>query len=194
MTCTSQLIQVRQFSQFEYNKRTKKQKPEIDVDSGKDAAAKEKLRVQKLADEKRVKALKDVDIGGEMYIKAEWKGAGPQMPPIKSENLFNKAAPPKNRMLYDEEELAKNLYIDVNDPRNEKVMKDLKFLGNRYLQAMMDEDTKNDLHKIKSFRHQLLKHRAKNPLFSQMFIPLLENEIVDSNRTGVFLEELEKIF
>jgi hypothetical protein len=27
-----------------------------------------------------------------------------------------------------------------------------------------------------------------------MFIPLLENEIVDSNRTGVFLEELEKIF
>jgi hypothetical protein len=27
-----------------------------------------------------------------------------------------------------------------------------------------------------------------------MFIPLLENEIVDSSRTGVYLEELEKIF
>jgi hypothetical protein len=54
-----------------------------------------------------------------MYIKAEWKGSGPAMPPIKSENLFNKAAPPKNRRLYAEEELAKNLYIDVNDPRNE---------------------------------------------------------------------------
>jgi hypothetical protein len=32
-------------------------------------------------------------------------------------------------------------------------MRDLKFVGNKYLQAMMEEDTKNDLHKIRSFRH-----------------------------------------
>jgi hypothetical protein len=62
------------------------------------------------------------------------------MPPIKSENLFTKAAPPKNRHKYDEKDLASLLYIDVNDPRNEKVIKDLKFLGNEYLMAMMKDD------------------------------------------------------
>ena len=43
LTCTSQLIQIRDFSQFEYNKRTKKQNAPIDVESGKDAAARQKL-------------------------------------------------------------------------------------------------------------------------------------------------------
>jgi hypothetical protein len=43
LTCTAQLIQVRQFSNFEYNKRTKKQKPEIDIESGKDAHDRQRL-------------------------------------------------------------------------------------------------------------------------------------------------------
>lgn len=28
------------------------------------------------------------DIKGHIYIKAEWKGEGPEMPPMRSENLF----------------------------------------------------------------------------------------------------------
>jgi hypothetical protein len=28
------------------------------------------------------------DIKGLIYIKAEWKGEGPEMPPMRSENIF----------------------------------------------------------------------------------------------------------
>ena len=194
LTCASQLIQVKPFSHFEYDQRTRKQSNPIDPEMGKDANNKALLEAQKKAEDALVEKRRKTDIAGEMFVKAEWKGNGPMMPPIKSENLFAKAQPPKNRLIYDEVEMAKNLYIDVNDPRNQKVMKDLKFLGNKYLCAMMEEDTKNDLHKIKPFRHVLLKQRARNPILQKLFIPLLENEIVDSNRTGVYLEQLEKIY
>lgn len=30
-------------------------------------------------------------------MKVEWKGEGPKMPPVKSENLFKKAKAGKNR-------------------------------------------------------------------------------------------------
>jgi len=33
---------------------------------------------------------KENDIEGEIFVKAEWKGSGPKMPPIRSEHLFKK--------------------------------------------------------------------------------------------------------
>ena len=43
-------------------------------------------------EQKRLKALeaRDIanDINGVIYIKAEWKGEGPDMPPMRSENIF----------------------------------------------------------------------------------------------------------
>ena len=41
-----------------------------------------------------------IDVKGEIYVKAEWKGNGPKMPPLKSENLFKKAKVEKNRKWY----------------------------------------------------------------------------------------------
>ncbi len=40
------------------------------------------------------------DIKGQLYVKAEWKGNGPFMPPIKSENQFKKPKKGKNRREY----------------------------------------------------------------------------------------------
>ena len=49
-------------------------------------------------------------------------GNGPKLPPIKSENLFKQHRIEKNRKNYDAGEakkmLLRELYIDVNDPRN----------------------------------------------------------------------------
>ena len=74
-------------------------------------------------------------------MRAKWEGNGPKMPPIKSENLFKKAKVPKNRKSYSTEEekeiLAKQLYIDVNDPRNEVVIKFLREMGNEFLVKLM---------------------------------------------------------
>ena len=39
-------------------------------------------------------------MNGELYVKVEWKGNGPKMPPVKSENLFKKPKVHKNRNTY----------------------------------------------------------------------------------------------
>ena len=39
-----------------------------------------------------------------IYIKAEWKGEGPRMPPMRSENLFKSGQAHKLRKEYNEDE------------------------------------------------------------------------------------------
>lgn len=41
----------------------------------------------KKAQEEEQKALES-DVKGVLYVKAEWKGEGPEMPPMRSENVF----------------------------------------------------------------------------------------------------------
>ena len=86
-------------------------------------------------------------MNGEIYVKAEWKGNGPKMPPMKSENLFKKAKVVKNRKQYNLAEqtdiLMKTLYIDVNDPRNEFIIKLLRETRNEFLVRLLYEDSKN---------------------------------------------------
>ena len=88
------------------------------------------------------------------------------MPPIKSENLFKTTKATKNRKVYSEEEenkiLLKELYIDVNDPRNESVIKIITEQRNNYFVKLLKEDSKNLLYDSKPFRHKLLQLRAKD--------------------------------
>jgi len=84
-----------------------------------------------------------------MYLKAEWKGEGPDMPPLRSENIFKQKKAEKVRLPYTEEQqermLLRQLYIDVNDPRNERIIKFLKETKNEFLQKLLSEDAKNPL-------------------------------------------------
>jgi len=60
--------------------------------------------------------------------------------------------------------LLRQLYIDVNDPRNEKIIKFIKENKNEFLIKLLLEDSKNPLHSTEPFRHKLLQARAKDPL------------------------------
>lgn len=42
---------------------------------------------QKKFDAKNQQAINN-DVSGIIYVKAEWKGEGPEMPPMRSENMF----------------------------------------------------------------------------------------------------------
>lgn len=88
------------------------------------------------------------------------------MPPIKSENLFKKPKSAKNRREYTQREetlmLLKQLYIDVNDPRNEMVIRMLKETKNEFLVKLLQQDSKNLLADDEPFRHKLLKARNKD--------------------------------
>ena len=52
---------------------------------------------------------------------------------------------------------------------------------------MFESDAKNGLNSLEPFRHKLMMERAKNPELKKLFIPMLEGELVDSERTTVFL-------
>ena len=103
------------------------------------------------------------DIHGYIYLKAEWQGGGPEMPPMRVENIFKHAGVQKCRKSYTPEEqekmLLRELYIDVNDPRNEMIIKFLKETRNEFLIKLLQEDAKNPLSSVQPFRHLLLKAR-----------------------------------
>lgn len=82
----------------------------------------------------------------------------------------------------------------MNDPRNEKIIKILKETKNEFLVNLFKEDTKNMFFDTEPFRHKLLKARMKNPEFGGVFIPMLESEIIDGDRSTFYLEQLEALF
>lgn len=138
------------------------------------------------------------DIRGKVYVKAVWQGNGPKMPPIKSENLFKSSKPHKNRIHYSLEEetmiLLKKLYIDVNDPRNERIIKIIKEQRNEFFVKLLNEDAKNLLFDSMPFRQKLMLLRARDVELADMPIPLYESEIVDSSRGTFYLDKLEKLY
>ena len=87
--------------------------------------------------------------------------------------------------------LLRQLYIDVNDPRNERIIKFLKETKNEFLQKLLSEDSKNPLFQLKPFRHMLLDARSKDPEIARLKIPMLEKEILDNKD---LMDKLEIIF
>ena len=114
------------------------------------------------------------------------------MPPMRSENFFKNAMVQKIRKEYSEDEqirmLLRQLYIDVNDPRNEKIIRLIKETKNTFLIHLLNEDSKNPLSSLHPFRHKLMEARAKDPVLSKIPIPILEREVIDITRSKFFLD------
>jgi len=50
------------------------------------------------------------------------------------------------------------------------------------------------LNDIRPFRHKLYDARNKDPNFGKVFIPFLEREIIDGDRTTFYLEQLNALY
>ena len=83
--------------------------------------------------------------------------------------------------------------IDVNDPRYEKVLKNLQLAKNDYLETLLKNDAKFQLHDCESFRHKLLMARMQDPNYAQITIPHLTAEIIDEDRSHYYLDWLEDV-
>jgi len=78
------------------------------------------------------------------------------MPPARSETIMTKDQGEKNRNYYTKQEqynlLQESSRLDQNDPRNELVIKALKNMKNDYLDRLLAQDAKYQLHDVTSFR------------------------------------------
>ena len=101
---------------------------------------------------------KHIDTHGFLYIKAEWKDKDTYMPPIPSQRFLIKAyQKEKKQMSFPQRDkyLQQKLFIDVNDPRHDYLLMDMKE-KNQHLRALLEADVKNPLHDVQPFRHQLM--------------------------------------
>ena len=91
LTCASQIVERMEFSKYDYEQSLLPPKKRVVYKS-----AQQEQEEKKKAEDLEKKA-REVDITGEIYYKVEWKGNGPKMPPVKSENLFKTGKVEKNR-------------------------------------------------------------------------------------------------
>ena len=97
------------------------------------------------ADEKKryeaeLASLQGQDIDGSIFVKAEWEGTGENLPPARSETLFQLTQNRKNRHVTTDDLLNGDSTIDVNDPRYEDMLKNMHAARNNYLQDLLKKD------------------------------------------------------
>ena len=83
--------------------------------------------------------------------------------------------------------------LDVNDPRNELLLKEMSKMKNNYLDQLLSQDAKFQLHDTESFRHQLLEARKKDPSYASVTIPQLSAELVNGDICKFYLGWLEDV-
>jgi hypothetical protein len=147
--------------------------------------------------DKQEPAMAANELDGTIFVKAEWEGFGEQMPPARSETLICSAGNEKNRRHFSKAEqhqmLKDQKALDVNDPRNELLLKEMSKMKNSYLDQLLLQDSKFQLHDVESFRHQLMDARKKDPSYASVTIPQLGSELVNGDISKFYLEWLEAV-
>lgn len=101
---------------------------------------------EKINLKKEVEKMEKVDIDGSIFVKAEWDGYGDQMPPARSESIFALDKGAKNRNYFTQQEqltmFNEKRPIDMNDPRNEEIIRSIQMMKNDYLDTLLQSDSK----------------------------------------------------
>ena len=113
------------------------------------------------------------------------------MPPAKSETLFTINSVQKNRLYAKDgnqlqDMLENQKELDVNDPRNEIIVKHMRNLKNDYLDKLLSSDAKFQQHDAKSNRHLLLAARNNDPMYANIQIPQLNQDIINRDIKFIF--------
>jgi len=192
LTSASRLIQQYEFSRKQHfvNQRMKE-----GIDLEKEEALMTDQEKKVLA--RDIPKIDQIALDGSIFVKAEWEGYGDQLPPAKSETLFVMNQSEKNRHYYTKQEQFKMLQdqkpIDVNDPRNELILKKMQNMKNDYLDRLLKQDSMYQLNDVTSFRHMLLKARENDPSYAMMPIPQLNSELINGDICKFYVDWLEEV-
>ena len=83
--------------------------------------------------------------------------------------------------------------FDVNDPRNEQIIKSMRNMKNNYLDRLLDLDSKFLLSDTVSFRHMLMRDRQNDPTKTSIPIPMNNSELINSDLSKFYIEWLEEV-
>ena len=89
--------------------------------------------------------------------------------------------------------MQKQKPLGVNDPRNEEIIKSIQRMKNDYMDRLLANDAKFQLHDIESFRQKLMRARINDPNYAQIPIPQLSNELVQQ-QAEYYRNWLESLF
>jgi hypothetical protein len=141
--------------------------------------------------------MEQTDIDGSIFVKAEWDGYGDQMPPARSESIFSVNNSDKNRNFYTKQEqhtiFQEQRPLDLNDPRNEDVIKNIQMMKNDYLDKLLKNDSRYQLHDMESFRHKLLKSRMNDPAYARVPVPQVNSELINGEACKYYIDWLEEV-
>lgn len=103
----------------------------------------------------------------------------------------------REKGLLDYERLKMNIgesgfHVDVNDPRNEWIVEDLRTMRNRELRELLKKEEMLPFYELESLRQKLLKLRFSNPDIMEQIIPIGEENIARNAKLIELLEENER--
>ena len=103
----------------------------------------------------------------------------------------------REKGLLDYERLKMNIgesgfHVDVNDPRNEWIVEDLRTMRNRELRELLKKEEMLPFYELESLRQKLLKLRFSNPDIMEQIIPIGEEDIAKNVKLIELLEENER--
>lgn len=114
-------------------------------------------------------------ISGYVSYKAEWYGFGTSLPPPTIDKMGGKKQDGIRIKNYYEQVLES--VVDLNDPRNELAIANLKQLKNKQIQEVLERDAMMPFSDITSLRHQLYKLKFHKSDLVTRKIPLTEEAI-----------------
>ena len=114
-------------------------------------------------------------VAGLINYKAEWSGYGSSLPPSTIDKLSGSKQDGIKIKNYYEKDMEN--IVDVNDPRNELAIQQLKQLKNKQIHEVLRRDAMMPFSDFDSLRHRLYKLKFHKIDLVNRRIPLTEQEI-----------------
>ena len=128
---------------------------------------------------------------GRIFIKAEWEGQAPDMPPTKIDDKGNLI---KKQLNFKDLITKINSYdypFDINDPRNIMFFEQMKKKKTELLLKYLRKEYMLSFYDMKSLRHYLLSKRLEKFSLKKEKIPILEDQIDRDQKIKAIIKSLE---
>jgi hypothetical protein len=128
---------------------------------------------------------------GRIYLKTEWEGQAPDLPPTKIEDKVNLLNRQKDFKINVKKINNYDFPYDINDPRNVTFFEEMKKAKTELLLKYLSKEYNLPFYDLRSLRQYLLAKRLEKFSLNKFKIPFLESEIQNNPDVKALLKDLE---